>query len=304
MVSLFSCLTYWGLNITKTRLRRVLNLPVWPQTLQICRLTFVAFKRLQAGNSTRQLQSHCRKIQLSTSSIRLRWPQWNCAAASVSLCSAKSGHRCCSLMEAQAVRDLVWLQGTQLFWLHFHCFDCVCSILSIHVSTVWPIDTPEYFLSLHCQISIQIINLGEIQQPVSHMCRHVSHSKIRKVDCENGCGQNYPLSVLKHSIATKYCAVSLAVTEEESRNGGKRNPTFVGLVTFHNSEPLPSSRVRSRFLPCLWAGDCLEEWPILAPVWTVSHANWEAAGPSSIPVENWILCPFWTTWPPVFTFFC
>lgn len=50
--------------------------------------------------------------------------------------------------------------------------------------------------------------------------------------------------------------------------GGKKEP-HIRWPGYVNTEPLPCSRVRSRFLPCLWADGRSEEWAILAPLWTL-----------------------------------
>lgn len=98
------------------------------------------------------------------------------------------------------------------------------------------------------------------------------------------------------------CGESGCCITGEQKWGKKGTPR--SLAWLHEfCEPLPSSSIRSRFLPCLWADGRLEEWTILAQMRRVSHEKRGAAGPSRIPVESWILRPLWTTWTPGFTLF-
>lgn len=98
-----------------------------------------------------------------------------------------------------------------------------------------------------------------------------------------------------------WCAVNLAFRIRADVWVQKQpRMCWTGSVT---QEPHPSSRVSSRFLWCLWADGRLRERAILAPVWTVSQANWEEAQLSSVRKEHWNLCLCWTDWPLVCPFF-
>lgn len=98
---------------------------------------------------------------------------------------------------------------------------------------------------------------------------------------------------------TFHWAVSPAVGYKEMEEMGEKKgtPHFLARLREYRATSLFQGQEQ---IPAMFVGRRpIEEWSILASVLTVSHANWEAAGPNSIPVENWTLCPFWTTWPLV-----
>lgn len=131
-------------------------------------------------------------------------------------------------------RHVVVLATFSLFWLHSF-YTVILHVKSNRNTNKWGLHSMTQWAPEEGQISIQIIHIRGIFQPVTVMCQNVPLKHL-----------TYHFSMWEDSTAAEYCAVSLGVLHKRGAEVGKRNPTFVGLVASIRSHfPFPGSVVDS-----------------------------------------------------------